>query len=335
MRIRYIGSFPPPYGGVTIKNKLIADCLSKYFSISYPPRQSWIPSGVRQLLSIAQAMIPFQTLILGISSRGGKSWLITKLLFCFNRRTMNRSLYFMMGGQECYRIAASEEELKCYSNYKQIYVETDSMADALKRSGLTNVSIFPNCRQRPKIDYSNRVVKGQEKLRCVFFSQIQPQKGVGLILEAARSSPDIEFSFYGSIDPGFIEEFQEKVELYPNCRYMGVFKGSNEEVYRELSGYDVLLFPTQWDTEGVPGILVEAKIAGLPCIVSNMSYNSELVQDNEEGIVLSENDAESLVQAISRLDQDRELLQKLSDGSYHSAERFYIENFIEEIAKQV
>lgn len=50
---------------------------------------------------------------------------------------------------------------------------------------------------------------------------------------------------------------------------------------------------------------------------------------------LLENDAESLIQAISKLDQDRELLHKLSDGSYQSAERFYIENFIEEIVRQI
>ena len=28
MKIRYIGNFPPPYGGVTIKNKLLFDTLS-------------------------------------------------------------------------------------------------------------------------------------------------------------------------------------------------------------------------------------------------------------------------------------------------------------------
>ena len=85
----------------------------------------------------------------------------------------------------------------------------------------------------------------------------------------------------------------------------------------------------------MPGILVEAKIAGLTCVVSNKSYNSELVRDGEEGIVMPSNDAETLAEMVRQLDADRTMLSKLKEGSRQSAERFYIESYIDEIAREL
>lgn len=173
------------------------------------------------------------------------------------------------------------------------------------------------------------------RLKCVFFSLIQKQKGVDLILEASTVSKNVEFVFYGPIDPSYTEEFCTTIKRLPNVQYKGVFKGSSPEVYWELAKYDVLLFPTKWETEGVPGILVEGKIAGLAEIVSKKSYNAELVQDGINGIVLSQNDEEQLTKAIGLLDKDREYLREIRFQSKKSAERFYVDNYIESIKTEL
>lgn len=169
-------------------------------------------------------------------------------------------------------------------------------------------------------------------LRCVFFSQIQPEKGADLVLEAARMLPHVEFSFYGEIVDDYKDIFMSRVNAQQNVSYYGVFKGSIDAVYGELSKYDVLLFPTKWDIEGVPGILVEGKIAGLAEIVSNKSYNAELVQDGVEGVVIAENTGNCLAAAIQQLAEDRDFLNSMKKGSRESSERYYIENYIESIA---
>lgn len=90
----------------------------------------------------------------------------------------------------------------------------------------------------------------------------------------------------------------------------------------ELRKYDILLFPTKWEIEGVPGILVEGKIAGLAEIVSDKSYNAELIHDNKEGIVLHENSVDDLVETLVTLNNDKETLLRLKKGSPDSAELF-------------
>ena len=331
MKIRYIGMFPPPYGGVTIKNKLIYDCLSETKRIVTFNRRRWMSGPVFQILNLMTGIIPNQALIIGVSAAGGKSKLVTKILYFFARRNMRRSLYFMMGGQECYRIADNKEEIKWYSEYKKIYVETETMKKVMIEAGINNVEVFPNCRRKPKGEM--RVQGGRKKLRCVFFSNIQPEKGADIILEVARKLHNIEFYFYGPIESQFERMFKKTVAELENVHYMGVFKESDEEKYKELRKYDVLLLPTRWKTEGVPGILVEAKIAGLAEIVSNQSYNSELVSDGYNGIVMNDTTAESLSAAILSL--DRVLLNSLKLGSKQSAERYYIENYIDRILAEL
>lgn len=330
MSFVYLGAFPPGWGGVTIKNRDLYAAIKnqgveiRAIDFNQITRKHRIDVAIELLFAMLN---PNNRFIIGISAHSRKK--LTKLLYQVNRSAMSRSALVIMGGTAADDIVEDAEYLRYISRYRVIFAETDRMMKKMQEAGLQNVSLYPNCRFQPKKAFYSQAQ--HEKLKCVFFSLIQPQKGVDLILESAGNLPDIEFSFWGNIDPDYASEFQKKVETMGNVSYNGIFAGENEEVYEELSKYDVLLFPTKWKTEGVPGIMVEAKIAGLTIIASNESHNAELVKDGAEGIILRENTAEALADAISTLNQDRELLQCLKNGSHQSAEMYYIENYISQI----
>ena len=98
-----------------------------------------------------------------------------------------------------------------------------------------------------------------------------------MILQAARILPQVLFHFYGEIKKDYEQDFYAAVREVGNVVYHGVFSGSADAVYQELGQYDVLLLPTRWKAEGLPGILVEAKISGLPAVVSDHNFNREIV----------------------------------------------------------
>ena len=334
MSLIYIGAFPPDWGGVTVKNRDLFDALVKEgvqikkVDLNGITKQKKLGEAFKLIGAVLGRGNRY---VIGISAASRKKF--THLLYMLNRKAMRRSIMIVMGGMAARDLAADPEYMRWASAFKRLYVETESMVRRLEKCGMKNIALYPNCRHMPAEDYHSQIKTG--KLRCVFFSCIQPEKGVDILLDTAEKMTDVEFIFYGNIVPAYSDTFAERIARLPNCTYKGIFKGSNEEVYRELRQYDVLLFPTEWDTEGVPGILVEAKIAGLPCIVSDKSYNSELVKDHAEGIVTEQNNPEILAKAIEMLNADRELLQKLSDGSFRSAERFYIESYIREIAGEL
>lgn len=334
MSLVYIGAFPPGWGGVTIKNRDLYEALVdegvqiKKIDLHKITRQKKLGELMKLCFAVLNRKNRF---VIGIST--GMRRRFTHALYCLNRKAMRKSILIVMGGTAARDISDDPKFMLWASQYKKIYVETDSMVNLLESKGMSNIALYPNCRHRSSVPYISKIK--EDKLKCVFFSYIQPQKGVDIILDAAKQLKDIDFVFYGNTDPSYTEEFQKEISQLTNCVHKGIFKGSNDEVYKELKQYDVLLFPTNWDTEGVPGIIVEAKIAGLPCIVSNKSYNSELVENYNEGIVLDVNDAGCLINAIKLLDNDRELLKYLSDGSYNSSDRFYIENYIIRIVEEL
>ena len=330
--VKYIGNFPPPYGGVTKKNELLYEVLKSYMTVKCPEK-IFLPVIPNNLNAVLSALFSRKRLIVGVSAAKGSSKILTFLLYMFNRRIMKKSVYFMMGGREADRIIGDSKERRWYGSYKRIYVETVSMRDKMRLAGMKNVELYPNCRKRP--EKIRAAACSHEKLKCIFFSGISKMKGADIILEAAENIENAEFSFYGHIEQSYKTEFMQRLKKLKNVSYNGVFAGNSSRLYRLLSSYDVLLFPTKWTTEGVPGVLVEAKFAGIVPIVSNICYNSEIITNEADGIVLEENNSFCLENAINVLNNNRNYLKKLKENSLKSAEIYYIEHYLGQILRDL
>ncbi len=323
-RIVYLGRFTPTTGGNTAKNTALFNELINETPVEKVDLTLAKKGNIRTIYRCIKAILSRKNnLIIGSAAKMRR--IFSFILFHINRKTMNRSIVIIMGGQFGKQIIEDYKYQTCLKEYNQLYVETDGMIKDLNQMGIMNVSLFPNCRKKPASDIK---VREHQKPECVFFSLIQPQKGADLILEAAEKAKDIQFHFYGKVVPEFRNQFMTTVESLENVHYHGVFHGSSDEVYMELNKYDILLFPTKWDTEGVPGILVEAKIAGLVLIVSNMSYNAEFVKDGKDGYILTENTSDALRAKVESLYKDPTLVVTMRQKSNASAERFFFDHYI-------
>jgi glycosyltransferase involved in cell wall biosynthesis len=332
----YLGGFPPPYGGVTIKNHLLFTELkqhieiqqSRFYNMDYSPlaRMFWL---CKELLSNDVA------LVIGVSKGSFKK--LTSLLFLINKTQIKNSIVMIMGGTASQMIAEDIRLQKCVKEYKHIYVETNGMKEILCSNGIKNVSIFPNCRKKPNKGIA--VSKNYGSLRCVFFSLVSKEKGADILNDAAKllveRNIDFTIDFFGHIEDEYKKEFNISIESTDRVHYCGVFESDKENVYEKLNQYDVLLFPTRWKTEGVPGVLVEAKIAALPAIVSNVSFNAEIIEDGKNGMVLTENSSVELANAIECLYYDRDLLMEMKKNAKISGEEYLIENYIDDIVEMI
>lgn len=320
----YVGSFPPPYGGVTVKNALLFDGISSRLEIEQIDL-----SRVKQLRPIDvvhfihEMISPAGALVIGTSDFWRQR--ITLFLYRANRDKMRQSIVFVMGGARLDDVRYADA-LSCY---KTVYVETDGMRQNYESMGLNNVRIFPNCRKRPK--ESIAIAQHQGRLACVYFSLVSEEKGALLVLDAAKALPDVDFHMYGRIDPTIESHFIQRCDELDNVAYHGVFDSVKDDVIAELSQYDVHLFPSKYPNEGVPGVLVETKIAGIPTIAFDRCHNDELIQDGETGFVLVDDSIDSFLSAISKLDADRQKLVNMKRATLESAEHFYVESYLDEI----
>ena len=75
-------------------------------------------------------------------------------------------------------------------------------------------------------------------------------------------------------------------------------------------------------------------IAGLTAIVTDHNYNSEIVANGTDGIVYDPVTGK-LWAAIEALDKDRDKLLSFRRASRDSAEKYYIENYLDDIVRQL
>lgn len=328
MKIYYIGSFPPTYGGVTIKNKNLYEALVGELDLQRIDMNQIKRGNIKEILRFGWAMLTGRQYIIGLAGQKNRCQ-FTKLMYRFKRKAMKCSVMLVMSGIVEDIIQAGPEYMAMFSTYRRVYVELPGMAQKLSEAGVTNSSVYPNGRPRPQKLEPINICDGP--LRCVFFSQIEPDKGVDRILEVADLLPDVQFDFYGRIVSEYDSEFQTAISGMDNVRYHGVFTGNSEAVYKELNQYDVLLLPTRCITEGLPGILIEAKIAGIPSVVSAISHNREIVSNGMDGIVLEEDTAKCLAVALHMLDGDKELLLRMKYAAREVAGSYYIDVCAKEI----
>ncbi|WP_044913158.1 glycosyltransferase [Butyrivibrio sp. WCE2006] len=339
MALVYIGAFPPSYGGVTVKNENLFNTLKERIDIEKVDlnliKKKKIKEIIRFLLVVTNRKNRF---IIGVSGSQTRRK-FCNLLYFINRKGMQDSILIIMGGKAAHEIVSDEKYKSLIAAFKLVFVETRGMQEEMLNAGICNCSIYPNCRVKPKaFDVEKDSI--QKKLnknypgvrKCVFFSKIEKEKGVDIIIQAANEIRDVTFAFYGKIDEQYIQEFTSEIAGLENIEYKGIFIGDMDEKYKELAQYDILLLPTRWDAEGIPGIVVEGRIAGLVPLLSDHNYNKELVNDNIDGILLKDKrSSDELKIEIERLCNDKDLLYIMRKNSIKRAEDYYIDNYIDEI----
>lgn len=323
--ILYFGGFPPPFGGVTIKNKLLAEALEKTLPIRRMDtrkgkKNPFVLAG--QTLRLITGSGPF---VVATSKAGRRR--ITMTLARFNPAALKKSLLIVMGGCIQEDVGGDEPYIAALKRYKRIFVEVPAMKEALEDMGFENVSVYPNCRRDRRVKAIRET--GEAGLKCLFFSLICREKGADIILET--EIPGVTVDFYGEIQGDYREEFLRKIDASARFRYRGVFPSDGENVYGKLHEYDLLLLPTHYVGEGVPGILIEGKIAALPAVVSNFRYNASLVRDGVSGVVLKETTPQALAETLQALASDRKKVDALKTGALKSAKDYLLENNLDEI----
>lgn len=322
----YIGSFPPPCGGVTRKNEMLLEALSARCRIKRVAPGVGVAGKLRQF---AAALLGGEALVIGLGSNSSLR-LLSLALSIFAKSKMKRSVVFAMGGTLHEHASRHPRFLRALGCFSRVYVESGAMMKGLSELGADNVEVFPNCRVRP--ENRERACASSSTLKCLFYAKICPEKGAEVALELARALPDVSVDFRGELSEGdYKARFMASVDELSNCEYRGVFRGSQDAGYRLLASYDLLLFPSTWAHEGVAGTLVESKVVGLPAVVFDNNFNAEVVRDGEEGFVVESGNEEAFVRAVDTLNEDRERLRLLSEGAYLSADRYFLDAYLDQI----
>jgi glycosyltransferase involved in cell wall biosynthesis len=134
------------------------------------------------------------------------------------------------------------------------------------------------------------------------------QQGVKAVLSIAGSGPlesDLKTLAYElGLNDGSIE-------------FLGPL--AHQDVADFIVELDMFVLPckqdSQGDMDGIPVVLMEAMLSGVPVISTKISGIPELIIDNESGLIVEPSDSEALADAIRQLIEDDKLRKKVVMGA--------------------
>lgn len=194
-----------------------------------------------------------------------------------------------------------------------LLVETEGLRERF--AAKTSVRRFPNTRSmEPRRDGE----RAPGPLRFLFLGQVRHEKGFLHALEACdRLETDARVTFHGplmdGVDPAIFA-------AHPRAGYHGVVDPA--DLRDVLVAHDVLLFPTRYRTEGMPGVVLEAMQVGLPVIASRWPAAHEMIVDGENGLLVDVGSTASLAQAMRVVERSPELRERLAAAARDTGDRY-------------
>lgn len=287
--IGHFGKGETLLNGQTIKTKIISKELIKVFG---KKNISTIDShgGIRTLLASPgqcwNAVKNCQNVIIMPAENGLRVY--TPILLLMNI-VFGRKLHYVVIGGWLPKFLKNKKFLSfCLKRFDHIYVETKQMKIMLEKAKFKNVLVMPNCKDLEIIKESELQNDMKEPYKLCTFSRVMKEKGiedaVAVVKKINKEYGKVLYSLdiYGQVDDNYVEKFNEIKKQFPNyIRYVG--EVPYNQTAHVLKKYDILLFPTRFYTEGIPGTIIDAYASGLPVIASRWESFSDLIIEERTG----------------------------------------------------
>ncbi|MHA2247507.1 MAG: glycosyltransferase family 4 protein [Candidatus Hodarchaeales archaeon] len=162
---------------------------------------------------------------------------------------------------------------------------------------------------------------GMNKLRALFIGRLVSHKHPEVVIDLAKSFPEVQFSILGQGE--MYTEINEEAKRLTNVNITLIPYSEIPEFYRH---HDIFLFPSEH--EGFSNALLEALASGLPTIARNSSSNPEVIKNNHNGFLCDS--LENIKDRFADLLSNPEKRQKMAINARKSVFPFDWNNIVKE-----
>lgn len=172
-------------------------------------------------------------------------------------------------------------------------------------------------------------LRTEKKKRIVSIGRLIPQKNQKLLIaafnEVVKAFPEYTLTIYG--------EGESRGELENYIKRLGIgaivdLPGSKKNVHGLMADASLFVLPSLY--EGMPNVLIEAMCLGLPCISTMVSGADDLIQNNESGLIVKNNDQDDMVRAMTELLSNEALRNSFGEQAVKVAEKLTPETIASE-----
>lgn len=208
-----------------------------------------------------------------------------------------------------------------YLMMDNVFSISECIRDSIKKYWNVDTEVLYLGVDSPKANGGIQLPKKYVK-NVVWIGSIIDRKRPEYLVECADRIPQLYFTMIG--DGEKQEKIRKMIERkkIKNLRLTG--RISNEKVYEELVNADLLLMTS--DKEGLPKVIGEAMISGVPAIYINQCYDVDYIQDGINGYAVP--DLETMILRINTLMNNPQKYQKMSAKALETMQAYTWENLI-------
>lgn len=330
----HIGEGCQLLNGQTIKSKYVISALKNKYgadTIGVVDTHDFQRRIFRTLISVIRGVRGSRNFVILPASRGLR--VFAPVVSIVSLKHSCRIHYIVIGGWLPEFLRVHKWLLRYLRTFHGIYVETESMVKKLNKLGLKNAFLLRNFKN---VHMSAAKEKGtipekSSTYKFCTFSRVMPEKGIEITCDAVekvseiRGREYISLDIYGQIESGYEKKFRSVINRCgSNIRYMGSIQ--DKESADTLKDYDALIFQTYYDGEGVPGTIIDAFYAGIPVIASDWNFNSEIITDGENGVIIR--DKRHLFDFLLNMDQNINGLKKMKGKCLLESRKYTEKEFL-------
>jgi glycosyltransferase involved in cell wall biosynthesis len=156
-------------------------------------------------------------------------------------------------------------------------------------------------------------VKDKKRVRVLWLARVTGVKNPKRLVDIARATPEIDFYMAGGGD--LIESISNQAP--DNLKVLGW-----QDARSILPIADIFLSTSE--NEGMPIALIEAQLAGIAVVATNVGSVSEVILNNKTGLLCDKSNPE-LIKAINRLVQNKRLRSKFGKAGKANSLKLFSE----------
>lgn len=232
---------------------------------------------------------------------------------------------------------------KYYSRYTDILItiNTEDFAFAKKKMHAGRVEYIPGVGIDTSSFYLTEFDKGLKKkeiginpndIMILSVGELNKNKNQEVIIKAIaklnkNSDREIHYFIAGKGDNDkYLEDLAN--ELKVNLHLLGY----RTDIKELLNASDIYAFPSR--REGLSVALMEAMAAGLPCVVSNIRGNVDLIDQGKGGFLCYSEDDVAFSDSLQKLIEDNSIMNDMSNWNLEKIKRFSVEKVMD-ITKKI
>lgn len=352
-RLLFVGPKPPPIGGSPLTVQAMLEELAQYPSVQVAVINTSPATDVRKKMTgfnfekVGRSFLILPKFISEIGQCDAVLVFANDLfaitlapLLLLIARLFHKPFYLKpVGAGLDLFINAQKKPLREYLLHvlratNGILTQTRLLKEDLSKLGCTQVHYLPGCRPLSEITLVSKQCSSE--LRMIFLGHITRLKGPLILLDALKivsemSDEEVTCDFFGPIHDEIRDEFLNELKSVPNAHYCGMAEaGTGPQL---IAQYDALVLPTYYDTEGHPGVLIEAMHAGVPVIATQVRTFPELITNGINGFLVPTQDSYVLADAILLLAVDPILRKKMGQANHLKGQEFRADNVVAQLLK--